>query len=184
MDLRRGTHLPGARQLLTIHLLSRRHLIAQAGKPGEDNGVCAAQLDRCQSERWKDPSDGCSHDVALIGHLSCPVRAGDIRDNGVVSGARPVQTGLVSWERIGVDFSTAQGELEQQSPGLYITVSQRAYTIVCSPARTLTIHYTSGGEVEVPPEERELVRARLEAALDADWPSYIVEALAGAQLAT
>jgi len=52
------------------------------------------------------------------------------------------------------------------------------------PARTVTIHYTSGGEVEVPPEERELVRARLEAALDADWPSYIVEALAGAQLAT
>jgi hypothetical protein len=86
VDLRRGPHLPGARQLLTIHLLSRRHLIAQAGKPGEDNGVCAAQIDRCQPERWKDPSDGCSHAVALIGHLSCPVRAGDIRDNGVVSG--------------------------------------------------------------------------------------------------
>jgi hypothetical protein len=93
------------------------------------------------------------------------------------------RTGELGAHRRGL--STAQGELEQQSPGLYITVSQRAYTIVCSPpARTLTIHYTSGGEVEVPPEERELVRARLEAALDADWPSYIVEALAGAQLAT
>jgi hypothetical protein len=30
----------------------------------------------------------------------------------------------LSWERIGVDFPTAQHELEQQSPGVVITVSQ------------------------------------------------------------
>ena len=32
----------------------------------------------------------------------------------------------LSWERVGVDFPTAQSELEQQSPGLFITISQRA----------------------------------------------------------
>jgi hypothetical protein len=87
----------------------------------------------------------------------------------------------LSWERIGVDFSTAQDELEGQSPGLFIMVSRKAYTILCSTARNLTIHYTSGSKAEVPPEERELVRARLEGALDADWPNYIAEALASAQ---
>ena len=87
----------------------------------------------------------------------------------------------LSWERIGVDFSIAQGELEYQSPGLFIMVSQRAYTILCSTARNLTIHYTSGSKAEVTPEEREQVRASFEAALDADWPGYITEALASAQ---
>jgi len=78
-------------------------------------------------------------------------------------------------------LSTAQGELEQQSPGLYIMVSRRAYTILCSTARDLTIHYTSDSKAEVPAEERERVRASLEAALDADWPGYITEALVSAQ---
>jgi hypothetical protein len=87
----------------------------------------------------------------------------------------------LSWERIGVDFSTAQGELEQQTPSLFVMVSRRAYTILCSATRNLTIHCTSGRRVEVPPEERELVRARFEAALDADWPSYITEALTSTQ---
>jgi hypothetical protein len=74
----------------------------------------------------------------------------------------------LNWERIGVDFATAQDELEQQSPGLYIMVSRRAYTILCSTARNVTIHYTSGSNAEVPAEEREQVRASLEAVLDAD----------------
>jgi hypothetical protein len=64
---------------------------------------------------------------------------------------------------------------------LFLAVSPRAYTILCSTARNLTIHYTSGGKAEVSPEEREQVRARIEAALDADWPLYITMALASAQ---
>jgi hypothetical protein len=87
----------------------------------------------------------------------------------------------LSWDRIGVDFPTAQNELEQQSPGLFIMVSSRAYTILCSTARNLTIHYTDGSKGEVPPGERELLRADFEARLDADWPGFITKALASAQ---
>src|SRR5215471_16550585 len=76
----------------------------------------------------------------------------------------------LGWERIGVDFPTAQDELEHQSPGMFLTVSSRAYTILCSPAPHLTIHYTSGNTAEILPEERELVRANFEEKLDADWP--------------
>ena len=89
-------------------------------------------------------------------------------------------TGL-SWERIGVDFPAAQAEVEQQSPGLFVTVSSRAHMILCSAARNLTIHYTSGRTAEVPPEERELVRASFETRLSADWPGYVTTALASAQ---
>jgi hypothetical protein len=87
----------------------------------------------------------------------------------------------LSWERIGVNFPAAQAELEQQVPGLFITVSSRAHMILCSTARRLTIHHTSGGTSEVPPEERELVRASFETRLAADWPGYITKALVGAQ---
>jgi len=90
------------------------------------------------------------------------------------------ETGL-DWDRIGVDFPTAQNELEQQSPGLFIMVSSRAYTILCSTARNLTIHYTDGSQGEVPSGERELLRADFEARLDADWPGFITKALASAQ---
>lgn len=87
----------------------------------------------------------------------------------------------LSWERIGVDFPNARDELEHQSPGLFVAVSRRAYAILCSTTGNLTIHYTSGSTVEIPAEERELVRASFEAALHADWPGHITEALASAQ---
>jgi hypothetical protein len=87
----------------------------------------------------------------------------------------------LSWERIGVSFEYAQEELEGQKVGLYLTVSQRAYSIVCSAARTSTIQSTSGSTAEVLPEDREQVRAQIEAALDADWPDYVARAIAGAQ---
>lgn len=87
----------------------------------------------------------------------------------------------VSWERIGVSFENAQNELEQQKIGMYLSVSQRAYAILCSAARTLTIQDTSGGVAEVLLEDRELVRASFEAALDADWPGYVAEAIVSAQ---
>jgi len=87
----------------------------------------------------------------------------------------------LNWERIGVDFPTAQSGLEQQSPGLFVMVSSMAYTILCSTAHSLTIHYTDGSKAEVPPEERELVRASFESRRDADWPKYLAGALANAQ---
>lgn len=87
----------------------------------------------------------------------------------------------LSWARIGVDFPAAQNELEHQSVGLFVTVSSRAYTILCSAARTTTIHCASSGTAEIPAEERELVRASFEARLNADWPEHITRALASAQ---
>ena len=87
----------------------------------------------------------------------------------------------LNWDRIGVDFETAQNELEQQAIGIYLALSQRAYMILCSASRTLTIHDTSGRTAEIPPEDRELVRAKLEEALDARWPTYVTKALTNAQ---
>jgi hypothetical protein len=87
----------------------------------------------------------------------------------------------LSWDRFGVDFETAQDELEQQAIGMYLALSQRAYAILCSASQTLTIHDTSGRAAEIPPEDRELVRAKLEEALDARWPGYVTQALANAQ---
>jgi hypothetical protein len=87
----------------------------------------------------------------------------------------------LDWESLGVDYPTAEKELEHQSPGLIITVSSRAYTILCSTARNFTIHYTDGSKSDVTPEDRELLRATFEARLDADWPGYITQALASAQ---
>lgn len=89
----------------------------------------------------------------------------------------------LNWARIGVDFAIAQYELEQQSPSLFLTVSQKAYAILCSANYNLTIYYASGTKAEVPPEERELVRTSLESALDEDWPGYIAKALANARSA-
>jgi hypothetical protein len=86
-----------------------------------------------------------------------------------------------NWERIGVNFPAAQDELEQQKPGLFVTVSRRAHMILCSAAHSLTIYCTDGNVAEVEPEERELARSSFEARLNADWPSYITRALAGAQ---
>ena len=87
----------------------------------------------------------------------------------------------LSWERIGLDFPTAQAELERQQPGLFVMVSRRAYTILCSTTADLTIYSTTGSTAEIPPEERELVRIGFEAALDANWPPYIAQALVNAQ---
>jgi hypothetical protein len=86
-----------------------------------------------------------------------------------------------SWERIGVNFPAAQDELEQQTTGLFITVSRRAHVILCSAAHSLTIYCTDGNLAEVEPEDRELIRASFEERLNADWPNYITQALAGAQ---
>jgi hypothetical protein len=87
----------------------------------------------------------------------------------------------LSWERIGVDFQTAENELEQQRIGMYLALSQRAYAILCAASQTLTVHCTSGLTADVPLHDRELVRAKLEAALDARWPGYVTRALANAQ---
>jgi hypothetical protein len=87
----------------------------------------------------------------------------------------------VSWERVGVDFETAENELEQQRIGMYLALSQRAYAILCTASQTLTVHWPSGLTADVSLHDRELVRAKLEAALDARWPGYVTRALANAQ---
>ena len=83
-----------------------------------------------------------------------------------------------SWERIGVGFDTALAELGQ-GIGVYLSISQRAHAVLCSPTRTLMICYTSGRRVESGDEDRELLRAQLEAVLDSGWPGYVTRVLAG-----
>ena len=87
----------------------------------------------------------------------------------------------LSLECLGVDFHTAENELEQQAIGMYLAVSRRAHSVLCSASDTLTIHYTSGLTAEVRPEDRELIRAKLAEALDTDWRGYVTTALAAAQ---
>jgi hypothetical protein len=53
--------------------------------------------------------------------------------------------------------------------------------MLCSTTSNWTIQCISGSKAEIPPGERELVRAGFEAALDAGWPGYIANALANAQ---
>lgn len=64
---------------------------------------------------------------------------------------------------------------------MYLAVSRRAYSVLCSASDTLTIHYTSGLTSEVRPEDRELVRVKLEEALDTGWRGYVTMALADPQ---
>jgi hypothetical protein len=90
----------------------------------------------------------------------------------------------LSWERAGVDFQTAENQLEQQTIGMYLELSERAYAILCSTRDTVTIRYTSGRTAEIPSEDRELVRAKLEEALDVRWPGYVTRALAVSGLST
>jgi len=52
---------------------------------------------------------------------------------------------------------------------------------LCSVTRNLTIHDTSGRNAEIPPEDRERVRAKLEEALDARWAGYMTKALTNAR---
>ena len=85
-----------------------------------------------------------------------------------------------TWESIGVDFPTAQNELERQSPALLVSVSRLAYTIVCSATSHLNVHFTSGRVAELTTDDRETLRAALEERLDADWPIYIRKALESA----
>ncbi|MGH3302355.1 MAG: hypothetical protein ACRDOK_11850, partial [Streptosporangiaceae bacterium] len=85
-----------------------------------------------------------------------------------------------TWEHIGVDFATAQNELERQSPALIVAVSRTAHAILCAVARDPTVHYDPRRPAEVTPGEREKVRTSLEARLDADWPTYITKAIASA----
>jgi len=88
-----------------------------------------------------------------------------------------------NWDHIGVDFATAQSELEQKSTALIVTVSRMAYTILCSTARNLTVQNASWGVAELTTDDREKVRTALEARLDADWSAYIRKVLANARSA-
>jgi hypothetical protein len=85
-----------------------------------------------------------------------------------------------NWERIGVDFATAQSELERQSPALIVTVSRTAYTILCAVVRNSSAHYAHGSVSEIRTDAREKLRTALESRLDADWSVYITKVLASA----
>ncbi len=75
-----------------------------------------------------------------------------------------------SWESMGVDWQRGLEILQNGPfPGLLLTVSERAYLLICDPSAQPAI--SSPGD---PPDgERELARQAIERRLDADWPPYM-----------
>src|SRR5712691_525851 len=77
-----------------------------------------------------------------------------------------------SWADLGVDWEAALADLQGGSyPTLYLTISERAYVLLCSSA--VTVHVVSRKGVQPANDERELVRQALAERLSADWPPYI-----------
>ena len=76
-----------------------------------------------------------------------------------------------SWAELGVDWEAALAHL-QGGPyaSLYLTISERAYLLLCNPA--VTVHVLDRTGVQQGSDERELVRQALTERLSADWPPY------------
>jgi hypothetical protein len=90
-----------------------------------------------------------------------------------------------SWAALNVDWEEALRTLpECPTPGLHLTVSQRAHGIICDATRRgVTFHHPDGTGEQVTPTERDLVHHVLEERLAADWPPYIRSLQANGQLA-
>jgi hypothetical protein len=82
-----------------------------------------------------------------------------------------------SWDAEGTDWEAAVDELiNAPVPGLYMTISQRAYYILCdSSVNGMTLYHQDGTSEQIEPEERDAVHDAIEQQLANDWPSYIRE---------
>jgi hypothetical protein len=86
-----------------------------------------------------------------------------------------------SWAELGIDWESALGDLQDGPyPALYLTVSERAYVLLCSAA--VTVNVVSRKGVQPGNDERELVRQALTDRLSADWPPYIQDLISSGHL--
>lgn len=92
--------------------------------------------------------------------------------------------GDADWASLGVDWERAvEGVQEAPTPGLFLTVSQRAHIILSDASRNgAVLHFTNGASEQTTPEERELVRDALRQQLERDWPDYIQGLVDGGRL--
>jgi hypothetical protein len=94
---------------------------------------------------------------------------------------RALTLARTSWPELGIDWEAARAELlSGPYPALYLTVSERAYVLLCSAA--VTVNVVSQKGVQPGNEERELVRQALTVRLSADWPGYIRDLLSSGRL--
>jgi hypothetical protein len=77
-----------------------------------------------------------------------------------------------SWSQLGVDWESALQELGGgQFPALFLTISERAYVVICDPAVLPAPAFS--GEESSADDERELVRTAVTGQLMCDWPPYV-----------
>ena len=82
-------------------------------------------------------------------------------------------TAGTSWAQLDVDWQSALRELEDSPfPQLFLTISERAYHLICNPATDLQIVRPDGAQ-EPAGTERELVRQAITSTLGVDWPPYM-----------
>jgi hypothetical protein len=94
---------------------------------------------------------------------------------------RALTLARTSWAELGIDWEAARDELQSGPyPAIYLTVSERAYALLCSAA--VTVNVVSRKGIQPGNEERELVRQALTVRLSADWPGYIRDLLSSGRL--
>jgi len=85
-----------------------------------------------------------------------------------------------SWSELGVDWQSALEELGGgQFPALFLTISERAYLILCGSESSSPGAASSEEPAE---DERELVRRAFARQLAQDWPPYIQAAAHAGQI--
>jgi hypothetical protein len=94
---------------------------------------------------------------------------------------RTLTLARTSWAELGIDWQAARDDLQSGPyPSLYLTISERAYVLLCSAAVTVNVISRKG--VQPGNDERELVRQALTDQLSADWPSYIRDLICSGRL--
>ena len=78
-----------------------------------------------------------------------------------------------SWARLGVDWERALRELHDGSfPAVFLTISERAYHRICSPADGRSLRM-QGGTGDATDNERDLLRRAIARQLATDWVVYM-----------
>jgi len=120
------------------------------------------------------PRDALSHDVLQV--LGCADLYVRKHGHGVIFFSdltRMFADAGTSWSLLGVDWERALRELHDGSfPVAFLTISQRAYHCICTPAVGRTV-LTQGGTGDASDDERELIRRTITRLLATDWPAYM-----------